>query len=167
MGATAGKDGASVMSWPSNISCTPVEVAERDSPVFFRYKALRPDSGGAGRFRGGLGEEICFVSRHPTPLNIVFLTERIQVPAPGVGGGESGACGEVLIDGQVIDTRRPHVLQPGAEVILRTPGGGGYGPASERGEAAVAHDVEHGYTTAKRRAQVRTTPAAGAISLTS
>lgn len=167
MGATAGKDGASVMSWPSNISCTPVEVAERDSPVFFRYKALRPDSGGAGRFRGGLGEEVCFVSRHPTPLNIVFLTERIQVPAPGVGGGESGACGEVLIDGQVIDTRRPHVLQPGAEVILRTPGGGGYGPASERGDAATAHDIEHGYTTAKRRAQARTAPAAGAISLTS
>jgi N-methylhydantoinase B len=167
MGATAGKDGASVMSWPSNISCTPVEVAERDSPVFFRYKALRRDSGGAGRFRGGLGEEICFVSRHPTPLNIVFLTERIHVPAPGVGGGESGACGEVLIDGQVIDTRRPHVLQPGAEVILRTPGGGGYGPASERGEAAVTHDAEQGYTTAKRGAQVRTAPAAGAISLTS
>lgn len=167
MGATAGKDGASVMSWPSNISCTPVEVAERDSPVFFRYKALRPDSGGAGRFRGGLGEEVCFVSRHPTPLNIVFLTERIQVPAPGVGGGESGACGEVLIDGQVVDTRRPHVLQPGAEVILRTPGGGGYGPASERADAAAAHDVEHGYTTAKRRAQVRPASAAGAISLTS
>jgi N-methylhydantoinase B len=147
MGATSAKDGASVMSWPSNISCTPTEVAERDSPIFFKYKALRPDSGGEGRFRGGLGEEVCFVSRHQTPLNLVFLTERIHVPAPGLEGGAAGACGEVLINGEAVDTRRPHVLAPGDEVVLRTPGGGGYGPASERLACAIAHDRTLGYTS--------------------
>ena len=85
MGATAAKDGSSAMSWPSNISPTPVEVAERDSPLFFRYKRLRPNSGGAGKFRGGLGEEICFVNRHESPVSIVFLTERIRDACTGPG----------------------------------------------------------------------------------
>jgi N-methylhydantoinase B len=147
LGATAGKDGASVMSWPSNISPTPVEVAERDAPLFFRYKALRPGTGGAGRQRGGLGEEVCFVSRHPTPLSIVFLTERLIVPAPGFAGGEAGACGEVLINGQAVDARQPQTLQPGDEVILRTPGGGGFGPATERDFERIAYDREQGYAT--------------------
>src|SRR5437660_1639996 len=60
MGATPTKDGESVLSWPSNISSTPVEVAERNSPLFFREKRLRPGSGGPGRFRGGLGQDIVF-----------------------------------------------------------------------------------------------------------
>ena len=145
MGATASKDGSSAMSWPSNISPTPVEIAERDSPIFFNYKRLRPGSGGKGRTRGGLGEEICFINKHEGPLSIVFLTERIHVPAPGLGGGGDGACGEVLINGFVVDSRRPHVLAPGDEVILRTPGGGGYGVSSERSEALVSHDCLHQY----------------------
>ena len=145
MGATAGKDGSSAMSWPSNISPTPVEVAERDSPIFFQYKRLRPGSGGKGRTRGGLGEEICFVNKHEGPLSIVFLTERLRVPAPGLGGGGDGACGEVLINGLSVDSRRPHVLAPGDEVILRTPGGGGYGASSERAEALTSYDSLHQY----------------------
>jgi N-methylhydantoinase B len=147
MGATVAKDGSSAMSWPSNISPTPVEVAERDSPLFFRYKRLRPDSGGRGRSRGGLGEEICFVNRHTGPLSIVFLTERIRVPAPGLDGGEPGACGEVAINGVAVDSRRPHVLAPGDEVMLRTPGGGGYGPAAERSESLISDDRLQAYTT--------------------
>src|SRR5260370_20079198 len=58
MGATPVKDGEHATSWPSNISSTPVEVAERNSPLFFRAKRLRPDSGGAGRFRGGPRQRI-------------------------------------------------------------------------------------------------------------
>jgi len=145
MGGTSIKDGASVMSWPSNISATPVEVAEREAPVFFRRKALRPGSGGAGAFRGGLGEEICFVSTHDQPMSVVFLTERLRVPAPGLAGGQPGALGEVLINGLKIDSRRPHVLAPGDEVILRTPGGGGYGPASSRDAESLARDGKEGY----------------------
>lgn len=103
MGATMGKDGASVMSWPSNISPTPIEVAERDSPLFFRYKRLRTDSGGRGEWRGGLGEEVCVVSRHDKPLSVVFLSERTREPAPGLGDGQAGAPGEVLINGIAVN----------------------------------------------------------------
>lgn len=148
MGATAAKDGASVMSWPSNISATPIEVAEREAPLFFRYKALCQGSGGAGEYRGGLGEEICFVSTHDTPLSIVFLTERLKVAAPGLGGGADGALGQVLINGEMVDSRRPHVLLPGDEVTLRTPGGGGFGPSARRDRARAIHDQRQGYTAA-------------------
>jgi N-methylhydantoinase B len=109
---------------------------------------LRPDSGGAGTFRGGLGEEICFVSRHHAPMSVVFLTERLKVAAPGLGGGGDGALGEVTINGQVIDSRRPHVLEPGDEVVLRTPGGGGYGPPARRNAAARERDIAQGYIAA-------------------
>ncbi len=147
MGATATQDGTSVMSWPSNISPTPIEVAERDSPLLFRRKVLCADSGGRGRHRGGLAEEVCFVNQHDSPLSIVFLTERIKVPAPGLGGGGEGARGAVLINGVAIDSRVPHVLQPGDEVTLRTPGGGGFGPAHERSAQAVARDLQQHYVT--------------------
>ncbi|WP_454692648.1 hydantoinase B/oxoprolinase family protein [Achromobacter aloeverae] len=145
MGATAGKDGANVMSWPSNISPTPIEVAERDSPLLFRYKKLVPGSGGDGAWRGGLGEEVCYVNRHPTPLGVVFLTERIRIAAPGLAGGGDGAPGAVLINGVAIDSRTPQVLQPGDEVTLRTPGGGGYGAPVERDGKARERDARLGY----------------------
>lgn len=151
MGATATKDGESVMSWPSNISATPIEVAEREAPLFFRRKALRADSGGAGEFRGGLGEEISFASTHDTPMSIVFLTERLKVAAPGVGGGQRGALGEVLINGAPINSRVPHVLHPGDEVTLRTPGGGGFGEPARRVAEHAQHDVAQGYVTAMGR----------------
>lgn len=145
MGATMGKDGASVMSWPSNTSATPIEVAERDSPVFFQYKQLRPNSGGRGQWRGGLGEEVSMISRHDKPLSVVFLSERIREPAPGLGGGAAGAQGEVFINGAAINTRLRHELNPGDELIIRTPGGGGFGPEPERDEMLVAHDRQQRY----------------------
>ncbi|MGB3291049.1 MAG: hydantoinase B/oxoprolinase family protein [Burkholderiaceae bacterium] len=148
MGATSTKDGASTMSWPSNISSTPVEIAEREAPLRFRRKMLRPGSGGAGEFRGGLGQDICFASTHSKPMAIVFLTERLKVAAPGIGGGSSGALGAVLINGVAVDSRSPHVLMPGDEVTLRTPGGGGYGPAAQRQESLALEDIAQGYVEA-------------------
>ncbi len=147
MGATAVKDGESAMSWPSNISSTPIEIAEREAPLFFQHKALRPNSGGAGEFRGGLGQEISFVSTHDSPMSIVFLTERLKVAAPGLGEGREGDLGAVLINGSPINSRVPHVLQPGDEVTLRTPGGGGFGdPAKRRPELSGADQLQ-AYTT--------------------
>ncbi|QHJ00237.1 hydantoinase B/oxoprolinase family protein [Xylophilus rhododendri] len=148
MGATSGKDGALVMSWPSNISPTPIEVAERDSPLRFRCKRFIAGSGGEGRWRGGLGEEVTFVNGHATPVTIVFLTERVKVPAPGLGGGDAGQRGAVLINGVEIDSRVPQVLRPGDEVTLRTPGGGGFGPRAERAPDALALDLLRGLVSA-------------------
>lgn len=149
LGATALKDGSSVMSWPSNISPTPIEIAERDFPLFFNRKSLLSDSGGAGLHRGGLGEEISFINKHAFPLSIVFLTERLIISAPGIAGGESGKLGAVYINGKIIDSRKPHILLPGDEVLLRTPGGGGYGKKNQRKTDLIDFDLQHGYISSE------------------
>jgi N-methylhydantoinase B len=147
MGASAHKDGSPAMSWPSNISPTPIEIAEKESPIMFKNKSLRTNSGGQGATRGGLGQEITFVSQHSGPLSIIFLTERTKFAAPGIRGGGEGALGEVLINQQPINTRIPQVLQPGDEVTLRTPGGGGYGLAEQRNSERQQYDVRMGYVS--------------------
>ena len=147
MGATARKDGESVLSWPSNISSTPVEVAERNSPLFVHYKRMRSGSGGAGKFRGGLGQDILLESESARPIIASFMAERTTYAAPGFAGGEDGGLGDVRINGTSVDHRKQHVLKKGDRVLVRTPGGGGYGRKARRDPTLTTRDRERGYTT--------------------
>ena len=152
MGATPVKDGEHVLSWPSNISSTPVEVAERNSPLFFHYKRMRASSGGPGRFRGGLGQAILIESHSPRPIVVSFMAERTTFPAPGLAGGGAGERGDVRINGRRVDNRKQHVLERGDRVLVATPGGGGYGPARARDPQRAARDRALGYVTGRPRA---------------
>src|SRR5207247_4077993 len=113
MGATPVKDGEHVLSWPSNISSTPVEVAERNSPLFFHYKRMRPGSGGAGRFRGGVGQDILIESQSPRPIVVSFMAERTTFPAPRLACGGAGGLGAVRVNGRRADHRKDDVLRGG------------------------------------------------------
>jgi N-methylhydantoinase B len=150
-GATAAKDGENVLSWPSNISSTPVEVAERNSPLFFRAKRLRPSSGGRGRFRGGLGQDILIECESDTPIVASFMAERTTFAAPGFAGGGPGGLGDVRINGRRIDNRRQHVLRKGDTVLVRTPGGGGYGRPAQRDAQRLTRDRRMGYVARRAR----------------
>ena len=145
MGATASKDGEACLSWPSNISSTPVEIAERNSDLFCRFKRFAPGSGGAGRQRGGLGQEGMFESESHRPIVGLFMTERTRVPAPGFSGGGAGRRGTVEINRSEVDSHVQHVLNEGDTVMLRTPGGGGYGDPAERSETQRDTDRLRGY----------------------
>jgi N-methylhydantoinase B len=145
MGATAGNDGQNTYAWPSNVSNVPVELIERNSGLFVDRKELRPGSGGPGRFRGGLGQEIEFVVISKTPVGIIFMAERCRFPAPGMHGGMPGASGEVWVDGVPVDYRKNMVLKPGQRILLKTPGGGGMGPPSERDPRALERDRQEEY----------------------
>ena len=153
MGATARKDGEHVLSWPSNISSTPVEVAERNSPLFVHYKRMRSGSGGAGRFRGGLGQDILLENESPRPIVASFMAERTKYAAPGFAGGDDGGLGDVQLNGVSIDHRKQYVLKAGDRVLVRTPGGGGYGRAKQRNPKLAARDRERGYVSAKKPAR--------------
>jgi N-methylhydantoinase B len=153
MGATPRKDGENVISWPSNISSTPVEIAERQSPLFFHYKRLRPGSGGAGRFRGGLGQDILIESESERPIIVSFMAERTRFPAPGLAGGADGGTGDVRVNGRRIDHRRQHVLARGDRVLVSTPGGGGYGRSTERDPTLVERDRAMGYAPRRKRSR--------------
>ena len=147
MGATVGADGEHAISWPSNLSCTPVEVAEQYAPLLFHFKRLRPNSGGIGKYRGGLGEDILIENLSDSPIAVTFMAERTRFGAPGLSGGGHGEVGSVQIDGIEIDNRAQHHLDKGALILLATPGGGGYGRAAERNIDLNLEDKALGYIT--------------------
>jgi N-methylhydantoinase B len=151
-GASARRDGYHVLSWPSNISSTPVEVIEQLAPLKFHYRRLRTGTGGEGRYRGGNGQEALIESRAAGPLMVSFLAERTrpEAAAPGIAGGKPGAPGAVLINGRPVDPKRQHVVEPGDRIELRTPGGGGYGEPAQRSAEALAEDRRDGYVSADR-----------------
>jgi len=145
MGANIRGDGLSCLSWPSNVSSTPIEITEHIAPLRVHYKRLRPGSGGAGRHRGGLGQEVLIESRSETPIAVSVLAERTKFPAFGIEGGEAGAPGALRINGEAVDPKRQYVLAKGDTVILSTPGGGGHGPVAERSGARLMSERGAGY----------------------
>jgi N-methylhydantoinase B/oxoprolinase/acetone carboxylase alpha subunit len=68
------------------------EVSRRVSPLFFHEKRMIPGSGGAGKFRGGLGQEMRIENESPTPIAMSFKAERTTYPAPGLAGGRPGGA---------------------------------------------------------------------------
>jgi len=145
MGASAHGDGHNTLSWPSNVSSTSIEVSERIAPVRFVHKRLRPGSGGDGRHRGGLGQELLVENLSDSPVAVSFLAERTRFAAPGVAGGKPGRCGKVTLNWEEVDPKRQYVLKRGDVVGLATPGGGGYGPPRERSPSARERDIDFGY----------------------
>ncbi|MBW1963320.1 MAG: hydantoinase B/oxoprolinase family protein [Deltaproteobacteria bacterium] len=113
MGATFRRDGPTCLSWPSNVSSTPIELSEQLAPLRFKYKRLRADSGGPGKFRGGLGQELLIESRSESLIAVSFLAERTVFPAFGIEGGKPGAAGVLRINGKKVDAKKQYVLKRG------------------------------------------------------
>lgn len=147
-GASAQDDGINVLSWPSNISSTPVEVIERMAPLKVHFRRLRTLSRANGARRGGAGQEMLLESLHEGPATLSFMAERTrpEAAAPGINGGLSGEPGEILIDDTPVNPKTQHVVKKGARVLLRTPGGGGYGDPNHRPAELVEQDRKNGYT---------------------
>ena len=93
MGARPGQDGLSATAFPSGIKNIPVEASEAVAPILFERKELAPDSGGPGRYRGGLGQEIEIRSTVGDRLQFQAMFDRVQHPARGRDGGEPGRAG--------------------------------------------------------------------------
>lgn len=147
MGGNVHGDGVTTLSWPSNVSSTSIEISEHIAPLRFHHKRLRPDSGGAGRHRGGLGQEILIESLSDSSIAVSFLAERTIFPAFGIEGGQAGAPGVLRINGEATDPKRQYVLKRGDTVSLATPGGGGHGDPRGRDAAAFQADLAAGYVT--------------------
>lgn len=129
-GALRDHPGQACLSMPSNVSNTPIEVTEAELPILYERKTIVRDSGGDGQWRGGDGQEIVLRSVHDGPMLVTCLTERIDHPAGGLGGGDAGAPGLLELDDvPIAEPKGRFTLPPGSRVRLRTPGGGGYGDA--------------------------------------
>ncbi len=147
-GARPNKDGLSVTSFPSGVRNVSVEIIETLSPVVFWKKEYRPDSGGPGEHRGGLGQVMEIANGEPAPMIISATFDRIKHPARGSAQGQPGACGRLsLKSGAELRGFGRQVIPAGDRVVLETPGGGGIGDARKRAREAVARDVRNGLVT--------------------
>ncbi|MEE8532717.1 MAG: hydantoinase B/oxoprolinase family protein [Alphaproteobacteria bacterium] len=144
-GARPGKDGLSATAFPSGVRGMPVEANEAITPVVFWRKELRPDSGGAGARRGGLGQVIEIGGADGIPFDVLAMFERCRNPARGRAGGKGGAAGRVgLVSGAVLRGKGRQSIPSGDRLLLELPGGGGYGDPFDRDAALVAADVRNG-----------------------
>ncbi len=144
-GARPGKDGLSATAFPSGVRGMPVEANEAITPVVFWRKELRPDSGGAGARRGGLGQVIEIGGADGIPFDVLAMFERCRNPARGRAGGKGGAAGRVgLVSGAVLRGKGRQSIPSGDRLLLALPGGGGYGDPFDRDAALVAADVRNG-----------------------
>jgi N-methylhydantoinase B len=145
MGARADKDGLSATSFPGNIAMTPVEMIEAVSPIIVREKALRVDSAGAGRWRGGLGQTFTYTVRDGIPFVVNTMCDQIHEAPYGLAGGCAGAPSEYEVSHARLPQAKAMVSVPArGEVTMRLPGGGGYGDPATRDPALVLEDVVDG-----------------------
>ncbi len=147
-GARPTKDGLSATGFPNGVRGVPVEATEAIAPIVFWRKELRTDSGGAGMFRGGLGQIMEVGGTDGMPFDVLAQYDKAEHPARGRGGGLSGAPTEIrLASGTRLRPKGQQSIPPGDRLILALAGGGGFGDPLERDPERVAADVAGGYVT--------------------
>jgi N-methylhydantoinase B len=153
-GARADRDGMdAVQAHIQNTENTPIEEAELAFPFRVVRYELVPDSEGAGRYRGGLGVRRDYVFPDH-PVDLTLLSDRTKFPPWGLFGGEAARPAAYVLNPGAAETPLPSkvttTLPPGTVLSVRTPGGGGYGPAGERDPEAVRRDVRAGKVSPDR-----------------
>jgi N-methylhydantoinase B len=150
-GARPGKDGLSTTAFPSGVRTTPTEINEVTSPLIIWRKEYRPDSGGAGEYRGGLGQVIEIAHSDGKPFYASKMFDRIAHPARGRYGGLAGAAGRVYVQQGECSSdllgKGKELVPAGARLILETPGGGGIGKPNDRPKEQMDLDRENEFTT--------------------
>jgi len=138
----------------STATIPPLEILESLYPVMFTRWALRPDSGGPGQHRGGLGAIYELTTLSESGAEVFLLGERGKYPPFGVNGGGTAALNRFVYETDAGERTPPLVskitdihIKPGQKVRLETPGGGGFGDPAARDPARVARDVRLGYVS--------------------
>jgi N-methylhydantoinase B len=144
LGATRAADGLLPTAYPHNSTVTPTEIIERQCPALMLHKKLIQDSGGHGRRRGGPGQEIAFRCTAEKPVMLTIRPDLMKYPALGLAEGGLGMPGDVLLNGVKVERFTPIRWNPGDEIVLRVPGGGGFGDPRQREPEYVREDVRQG-----------------------
>ena len=144
-GGTGGRptmDGLTTTAFPSGVQTPPVEAVEASFPLIVWRKEIRDGSGGAGRFRGGLGQVLEIGGVKGRPLSIAAMFDRTWRAPEGRHGGLDGMPGRVsLASGKTLRSKGRQLIPQGDRIVLELPGGGGYGPPGAREAERVREDV--------------------------
>lgn len=145
-GARPNKDGLSATAFPSGIRALPVEIAENAAPIIIWHKELRPDSGGPGRWRGGLGQTVEVGTANGAPFAVFAMWDRSENPARGRAGGQPGRTFRPsLSNGDTLKPKGKQFIAPHTRLRVELPGGGGYGDPLTRPVEQVARDAAEGF----------------------
>ncbi len=151
-GARPTKDGVNGMSAGiSNTMNTPIEILEMSFPVRIERYEIVPDSGGAGRHRGGCGvERVWKILGGPSQASVCL--DRTKSAPFGLCGGAAGGAGRIAVIGpdgaeRELNSKGSFTAPPGARIHLRAPGSGGFGAPAERDRAKLRDDVINGYVS--------------------
>jgi N-methylhydantoinase B len=149
-GGSGKRDGYGALCFPFNTAAIPVEVTENDTCLVYRKKEFAVDTAGPGRFRGGMGQEVIFgvaTGDHAPPAPVASTIRGSSrspdstYPVFGREGGKPGRGVLITLKGEKVQPGLRHRLEPGDEIRLVLPGGGGFGSPLERDPAAVRADV--------------------------
>lgn len=153
-GALRGLDGWSTLPHPSNMAVVPVEVWETLTHTTIVEKRLLPDSGGAGQWRGGLGQVVRVRNDTGHILVSLGMGNRTLYPAKGMLGGGDGSLRRHEIGGAEVHAKGRIEIAPGEVMSLVEAGGAGFGDPKARDRAAVAEDVANGLVSAAAAREV-------------
>jgi N-methylhydantoinase B len=152
-GGLQGIDGAATTPAPSNMTGTPVEVWENLTGMFVECKELLADSGGAGAWRGGLGQRIRLRNDSGHPMTVSCLAGRTEFAPKGVLGGKAGIKRKIAINGRVVHPKGRYILAPGDRIDTIEAGGGGYGDPKRRRREDIEADLRAGFVSAAAAAR--------------
>ena len=145
-GARPSLDGLNATAFPSGVRTMSVEATEQVGPIVVWRKELRPDSGGAGTYRGGLGQVIELGPAEGYEMHFSAMFDRVAHPARGRAGGEDGAEGRVYLDdGSPFNAKGKQLVPAGRRLVLELPGGGGWGDPAGRSAGLAQHDRLQAY----------------------
>nr|WP_294502751.1 hydantoinase B/oxoprolinase family protein [uncultured Rhodopila sp.] len=148
-GARPTKDGLDATAFPSGVRTMPVEATENVAPIVVWRKELKPDSGGAGRTRGGAGQIMEIATKGDLEFAVNASFDRVAHAPKGREGGLDGAAGRVALkSGASLRTKGLQVIPDGDRLVLELPGGAGMGDPGERDPGLVARDVRNGLVSA-------------------
>jgi N-methylhydantoinase B len=150
-GARPRADGLSATAFPSGVRNVAVEITETLAPVVIWKKEFRTDSGGAGEYRGGLGQVMEVGSTEDMPFGVSTTFDRVHFPPRGRLGGLPGLAGKVeLASGKPLPPKAHSSIPAGDRLCILMPGGGGYGDPRKRPAEKVAEDVAHGLVSVEK-----------------
>jgi N-methylhydantoinase B len=149
LGAMRGLDGHHTTPSPTNNAVVSTEAWESETGMTVLHRRLLADSGGAGRWRGGLGQEVALRNDAGSAIDFSLFGTRSEFAALGVAGGAPGRARRFLVNGKTVSAKGRHRLEPGDVLTIVEAGGGGYGDPRARDPRAVAADLADGFVSAE------------------
>ncbi len=146
-GALQDHDGLATTPGPSNMAVVPSELWEALTGTTIVSKRLLADSGGIGKARGGLGQEVVIRNDTGHPMTVFLMGNRTVFPPLGLSNGGDGALRLHKVNGDAVDPKSRIILAPGDVMTLCQAGGGGFGCARQRTRAQVNDDISDGFVS--------------------